>query len=205
MEKRKIGIMGGTFNPIHYGHLTLARTSYEVCELDEVIFIPTGQPYLKNQSNLASKEMRLEMTKLAIEDIPFFSWSNLEQKREGNTYTCDTIKELRLLYPQVRFYFIMGADSLFSIENWKNPEIIFEYCTLVVAVRDEKAMDELQKKGDDLSQRFGAVVELLPMHQIHISSTDIRNRIMRREGINELLPPKVADYIRYHHLYLQRT
>lgn len=203
MEKsvKRKGIMGGTFNPIHVGHLLLAETAKETFKLDEILFIPSGYPYMKDTTEIAAKEMRLEMTRLAIADNPAFRLSAIEVEREGNTYTFETLLALKDMEPDTEFYFIAGADSLYSMELWKNPQLVFHNCTVLAAVRDDMHREELQKQMEYLKDKYNARIYLLPLKEITISSTDIRNRWKEKKSIRYMVPQKVIDYMREHHLY----
>lgn len=203
MEKsvKRKGIMGGTFNPIHLGHLLLAETAKEAFKLDEILFIPSGQSYMKDTAEIAAKEMRLEMTRLAIVDNPDFRLSAIEVEREGNTYTFETLLTLREREPDTEFYFIAGADSLYNMETWKHPHIVFHNCTVLAAVRDNMHKEELQKQIQYLKEKYNAVIYLLPLKEITISSTDIRNKWKQKKSIRYMVPKTVIDYMREHHLY----
>ena len=131
----KVGIMGGTFNPIHNGHIALAQSAYKTLALDKVLFMPSGKSYMKNR--VLDARQRIAMIDRAISPYPYFELSTIEVERAGNTYTSETLRLLNQQNPQIHYYFIMGADSLFHIETWKDPEIIFSLSTLVCAVRDE--------------------------------------------------------------------
>ena len=194
----KVGIMGGTFNPVHNGHIALAQCAYETLSLDKVLFMPSGKSYMKN--DVLDAEHRIAMIERAIAPYPYFELSNIEVNRAGNTYTYETLELLKQQHPQIRYYFIMGADSLFHIETWKNPEVIFSLSTLVCSVRDEYHMEELENKRDELIRK-GADVILLQMPKIDISSSDIRNRVARGLTINEFVPDSVSRYILQEHLY----
>ncbi len=198
---KKIGIMGGTFNPIHIGHLLLGQWAMEEAELDGVAFIPTGNSYLKDRSELLPGEERLAMTRLAISDRECFCSLDMEVERGGDTYTCETLDALHTLYPQAKLYFIVGADCLFSIENWYHPEEIFKRCILLAASRGGMPMELLEQKQRELTQKYGAEIQLTAFPNIEISSTDIRRR--RREGrsIRYLVPDSVRDYIEYKGYY----
>lgn len=199
-NKRK-GIMGGTFNPIHVGHLLLAETAKETFSLDEILFIPSGHSYMKDSRHIAPKEMRLEMTRLAIADNPCFRLSAIEVEREGNTYTFETLLALKEGEPDTEFYFIAGADSLFNMESWKNPHIVFRNCTVLAAVRDDMNKDTLQAQIQYLNEKFDAEIYLLPLKEITISSTDIRNKWKQKKSIRYMVPDQVIDYMKEHHLY----
>lgn len=199
--KKKVGIMGGTFNPIHLGHLLLAETARETFLLDEIMFIPSGHPYMKEIKDVADKKVRLEMTKLAISNNPDFSLSSMEVEREGNTYTFETLLKLKEQHPTTAFYFILGADSLYGLELWKHPEIICSHCVILAAVRDNKKPKDLHVQIEYLEGKYHAKIKLLPLKEITISSTDIRSRIKHRKSIRYLVPDKVIDYIKENNVY----
>lgn len=202
IEKKKTGIMGGTFNPIHIGHLLLAENARDVFGLDEILFVPSGLSYMKSEIEIVDKKMRLEMTRLAIEDNPFFKLSMLEVEREGNSYSYETLEALRELDPETELYFIVGADSLFSMETWKRPEIIFQSCTILVAARDEKDNNELKEQIAYLDKKYKAKIGVVAMKEISISSTDIRDRIQKGKSIRYMVPDSVIAYIERHRLYM---
>lgn len=200
----KIGIMGGTFNPIHNGHLLLAEAAREELGLDKIWFMPSGNSYMKAGITIASKEDRIQMTTLAIENNPYFELSLLETERAGATYTCDTLLQLKRDFPKYEFYFILGADSLLSIDRWKHPEIIMKNCVLTTAVRDGK-MRETQEKAAELKERFQAKIRLLPERNIDISSTEIRTRIKEGRSVKYMVPENVLNYLRERSLYQIQT
>lgn len=201
MLGKTIGIMGGTFNPIHTGHLLLAQAALEEAELSEVMFLPSGISYLKAEEQVLSGERRLEMTKLAVEDNPAFTVSDMEIRRKGNTYTCDTLRQLRQEAPQNTFYFILGADCLFGMENWYRPQEIFDSCRILAAVRDTVGEEALRIQADRLRERFGADIRLLHLPRVDISSTDIRERVEKGKSIRYMVPEKVRAYILDNNLY----
>ncbi len=203
MGKKKTGIMGGTFNPIHIGHLLLAENAKEAFGLDEILFVPSGLPYMKNGIEIADKWMRLEMTRLAVSDNPAFVLSSAEVEREGNSYTWETLELLRDKEPETEFFFIEGADSLFAMESWKNPEIIFRDCTILAAVRDGKDDDDLREQIARLEKKYGARIGLIGMKEISFSSTDIRERIRNGRSIRYMVPDKVIEYIKKYRLYME--
>ena len=197
----KIGIMGGTFNPIHTGHLLLAEYAKEACHLDKIFFIPTGNSYMKEQREILSGEVRLEMVDLAIEGVEGFESSDIEIVREGNTYTCDTLAELKLRHPSARFYFLTGADSFLSLHKWRNPDKIMEQATLVVVTRDGVSYETLENQKAYLLEHYGGEVELVAFPTIDISSSDIRKRIKEGKSIRFQLPDSVREYISKNNLY----
>ena len=197
----RIGILGGTFNPIHNGHLKLAEAARKAEQLDKILIMPSGHSYLKSHMQVLDGQKRYEMVKLAVSDIPYLSASDMEIIRAGNTYTYETLTLLKKQYPDDIFYFIMGADNLFSIENWVKPEVIFANCIILVAVRNHMDDDCLKAKAEELKARFLADIRLLPFDAVSISSTQVRNCVLNGEPIDTLVPKKVASYIRKQHLY----
>lgn len=195
---KKVGIMGGTFNPIHMGHLMLAENAREEFALDEVWFIPTGYSYMKenrrDKKGPVSTE-RLEMTEIAVESNPYFRCLDIEVRREGYTYTYETVEELRRLYPDTEFYFIFGADCLYEIEHWKEPERIFAACDIIAAVREDFDASQMQDKIDALCAKFNARIHFLPFREIAISSTDIRERVRLGKSIRYMVPDMIICYI----------
>ena len=198
MEQRKIGIMGGTFDPIHNGHILIAKHAYEIYHLDEVIFIPSGVSYLK--SGVSDAMHRLEMTKLSIKEIPYFSYSTMEIERKGNTYTFETLEKLHKLHPDWDLYFILGADQLLHIDKWYQPQKIFQACTLICSVRDDSDIHVIQEKGKEL-EKMGAKILYLDIEPILISSTNLRQLIKNHQSIDSFVPKAVASYILQEHLY----
>ena len=199
--KKKVGILGGTFNPIHIGHLILAERALEECELDEILFIPSGQPYFKSTAEVLDKKVRISMTGNAIEDNPNFALSTIETDREGNSYTYETLQLLKRDNPDTSYYLILGADTLFQIEQWKNPEIIMSLAGIIGAVRDDKNADDLKNKAAELEEKFSTEVHILRMPHIGVSSSDIRERIRTGKNVRYMLPDKTLEYIKKNKLY----
>lgn len=198
---KQIGIMGGTFNPIHLGHLLLAEWAMDAVRLDQVWVIPTGVSYMKNADEIVSAEHRLRMAQLAVEGNPFFRCLDVEVRRKSRTYSYETMELLRERYPEDAFFFILGSDCLFSIETWKYPERIFQCCTLIAAVRDDAVTDEIEEKRHALEQKFGGRILLLPFLRMSLSSTEIRQRIRNGQSIRYLVPDNVLSYIEEKGLY----
>lgn len=194
----RIGIMGGTFNPIHIGHLLLAEWVLDALQLKEVWFIPTGIPYKKKSNELVSGEDRFHMTMLATKNNSHFKCLDMEVKREGYTYSYETLELLKAKHPENDYFFITGADCLFSIESWKYPERIFRCCTLVAAVRDYVSIKEMETQKLLLEHKFSLgchKIVLFPFIQLSISSTEIRQRISRGQSVKYLVPEDVLSYI----------
>jgi len=196
-KNMKIGIMGGTFNPIHYGHLVTAEEALSQFKLDRVIFIPTGQPPHKTTCKLASPEDRYMMTVMATASNSHFFVSRIETDRKGKSYTIDTLKELKFTYGEsATFYFITGADAILEILTWKNPEEIITMCKFIAATRpgyNLSRIEELKITKDSIS--------IMEIPALAISSTDIRERIKTNRPIKYLLPESVCNYLLKNDLY----
>lgn len=197
----RIGIMGGTFSPIHFGHIKLAQAAYDEFSLDKVLFIPSGNSYLKN--DVLDSRHRLEMTRLAVEGTEYFEVSTIEIDRGGNSYSFETLEELKVIYPTSDLFFIVGADSFLYMDKWKEPSRIFKNATILVAVRDDSTLEDLKVKRHEYFDRFKAKVEFLSIEHIDISSTDIRNSIISGEPIDGKVPERVLKYIENQKLYLK--
>ena len=199
---KKIGIMGGTFNPIHNGHLLLAQTAYCDYGLDEVLFMPNKNPTYKDATLLASNEARVEMIKRAILNNPAFQLSTLELEREGNTYTVDTLDILTNRNPDTQYYFIMGADSLFYFDAWRQPEEILKKAILLVANRNQMSESALKGQIEYLKNQYENVsIELLEAPAFAVSSYDIRERIKDERNVQYMTPDLVIAYMKKHGLY----
>ena len=201
----KIGIMGGTFDPIHIGHLLLGEFAYEDFGLDEIWFLPNGNPPHKETADTGtSLEHRIEMIRKAIEGVPHFRLNLHEANTEEHSYTYRTMQEFNQIFPEHEFYFILGADSLFSIEQWKYFREIFPTCTILAAMRDDKDAREMQRQILYLTEKYGARIRLLQAPLLEISSTVIRDRASRDLGVRYMVPDSVAEYIRTNHLYKKK-
>ncbi len=211
-EIRNIGIFGGTFDPIHNGHLMIAEAALRECRLDEVIFIPAGRPPFKdNRPGLASGKKRLRMVRLAISGNPHFSVSDLEIRSREISYTYVTLEKLRDLYPGSELYFIVGEDSLYSLDQWKCPERITSAARIVCARRAGEYDSAGTRKDKDLKTQcailkatLGADIRILSTPYIDLSSTDIRNRILGGYGARYLVPDAVWHYILQNRTYSGR-
>lgn len=203
-KRKKIGIMGGTFDPVHIGHLILGEKAFEQMGLDKVWFMPSGNPpHKQNRSGRASDEQRVEMVRKAISGNPHFELSLMEMNEEGYTYTYRTLETLASQNPDTDYYFIIGADSLYSFATWKEPERICRACTLVVATRNHTPIKELNEEMTYLSQQFGGQFLRLDTLNIDISSAQIRKWIKKGESIKYYVPAEVEEYIQNQHIYLR--
>lgn len=202
----KIGIMGGTFDPIHNGHLFLAKQAFMEYELDCIWFMPSGQPPHKKDHKIAEVQDRCAMVELAIDNEPGFAFSDFETSRQGNSYTAKTLTLLREDYPEHEFYFIIGADSLYEIEKWYCPETVMENATLLVASRDyEEDHLPIDQQIKYLQEKYHGNIYQIHCKEVDISSEEIRNMIAREKSIITYVPKEVAQYIENHHLYRKET
>ena len=204
----RIGIMGGTFNPIHKGHIQIAQSAYEQFDLDEVWFMPNHIPAYKANDQIVSGAERLAMVELAIKDIPYFQSSDYELQREGNTYTCDTLKGLTMEHPEDDFYFIMGADSLMYFDKWVHPEQITALAQILVAARDHSTKKQLLNKITQLEQLYsGSHFHLIKCAEIACSSSKLREEIhhhpeLSSNHVQQYIDCDVLEYIRQKKLYM---
>ena len=195
----KVGIMGGTFDPIHIGHLILAMEAINYKNLDEVWFIPTGNPNFKQDKNVTDKQKRFEMVKIATQDNDKFKVCDYEIKKNGVTYSWETMKYLRENYDN-DFYFIMGEDSLMSVETWKNAEDFLKNTKILACIRRQEEMSKLDEKIDELKSK-GYFVDKIPASFIDISSTKIREKVQSNQDFRYFLPNQVFEYIMRNKLY----
>lgn len=188
--------MGGTFDPIHNGHLVAASEVAYRFQLDQVVFVPTGQPWQKAGRNVTAAEHRYLMTMVATASNPRFTVSRVDIDRKGPTYTIDTLRDLRELFPDAELYFITGADSLASIMSWRDWEVMLEMANFVGVTRPGY---ELSKDMLPLESQTG--IELIEIPAMAISSTDCRERAREGEPVWYLVPDGVVQYIAKNNLY----
>jgi len=215
---RKIGICGGTFDPIHFGHIEGAKCAYETLNLDAIIFLPSGEPPHKLNHMSTPRDMRCDMVRLALEDekLEYASISEIEIERQGYSYTIDTLKELYAgnlpvsVLPliqngeKIRFYYIIGADVLADLHNWKNSDEVFLLCDFIVLMRPGYDKSEFEKNKTRL-KKLGAVLHEAEMNQIDLSSSEIRESVNNGQSISEMVSPSVERYIQEHKLYSDKT
>ncbi len=195
MDKHKIGILGGTFNPIHNAHIELAKAAYEQYGLEKVLIMVSPNPPHKAGRVIADVAHRNEMVKLAIKPYEYMEFSDFEQKRDGFIYTAKTLTLLNEQYPKNHYYFIVGGDSLDSIDKWYHPEIVLARCTLLAAGRDDIYDEKLIKRIDELNIKYDADIRMVKMKRFDVSSTEVR------AGDLEDVADSVVSYIRKYGLY----
>ena len=195
MAKKKIGILGGTFNPIHNGHLMLAKEAYEQHNLDKVWIMVSPNPPHKAGTTIVDVTHRNNMVKVAIEPYSFMELSTYEQRREGYIYTAETLTLLKKDYPENEYYFIIGGDSLENIEKWYHPEIVLANCILLAAGRDDFFNEALISRINELNEKYNADIRMVKMQPMDVSSTEIR------AGEFDDIPDSVRKYIKENQLY----
>lgn len=194
-HQKKIGIMGGTFDPIHIGHLILGESACQQFCLDRVLFMPSGNPPHKIGRQGATNEQRTEMVRLAIAGNPHFELSLLEMHEEGYSYTMQTLRKLHEEMPDTEFYFIMGADSLLAFDTWKRPDEIARLCVIAAAVRDGLSSQKMEEGIEHVRSRYSADVRLLKSPNLDISSHMIRQWVSEGRSIRYYVPEAVRQYI----------
>ncbi len=197
----KIGVMGGTFDPIHNGHLIGAEYARTSLNLEKLIFIPSGVHPFKDNKKISQSKDRINMISSAIETNKYFEISFIEINRMGTTYTIDTIKKLKEEYREDEIYFIIGSDILLEIEKWKNFRELISICKFILLYRPGKEDAGIEKKIKELNLSYGVQFEKVKSPLIEISSTEIRDRVKNRLSIKYLVPESVEDYILKHNLY----
>jgi nicotinate-nucleotide adenylyltransferase len=196
--------MGGTFDPIHYGHLVIANEVLSLFELDKIIFIPTGTPPHKVVKGLTSSYHRYMMTQFATMTNPDFDVSDIETTKSTVSYTIDTIRKLISGNEEDQFYFITGTDAVLELPAWKNTSEILSMCTFIAVNRPGYVVEGLDKKIKAITDKYGGEIFITKAPQLHISSTDIRNRIAEKKPVKYLLPETVEQYILKNGLYKEK-
>ncbi len=199
--KKSLGILGGTFDPVHYGHLLAGEWAREVYRLDQLVFMPAARPPHKDLAGVLGSQHRSRMVELAVNDNPGFSVSTLEQEREGFSYTVDTVRYYLQEYPGVEIYFIIGVDALQLIYTWKDVEQLVELCQFIVVTRPGYILDKSDPALQSLPDALWERLTLLSIPGLEISSSDIRRRVSKGLSIRYLLPPAVEKYIQENNLY----
>ena len=197
----RLGIYGGSFDPVHLGHLLLAETCREECELDRVLFLPCGQSPHKPNGAIASGNQRAEMLPFAVAGDPRFGVCRIELERSGPSFTVETLRQLHVEQPESELFFLMGADSLADLPLWREPHAILELATIVAVNRGQRVPPDLAS----LEARLGSIVRnrvrLITMPAIELSATEIRKRVRSGLSLRFRVPRAVEEYIRQNALY----
>jgi len=199
-DRTRVGVLGGTFDPVHWGHLLLAEQARDQLCLDRLLFVPAGLPWRKLDRPISPVWQRVEMVRLALEGSPF-ELSLLEAERPGPSYTADTLEQLRALMPAADLYFVMGHDALLDLPEWHRAEDIVELAWLAVARRPDRSGEEALAQVARRLPRVRERVVWLEMPLLGISGSDIRRRVREGRSIRYLVPAAVEDYIHRHGLY----
>ena len=199
VDKKRIGILGGTFNPIHLGHLMIAEMALEAFNLNRVIFVPAKEPPHK-EADVIEAKYRLEMVHAAVLDNPNFLVSDVEMKREGKTYTIDTVRYFYNTYgPTTEFFFIAGTDTIQNLPTWKYIEELLDMCEFIGAIRPG-ATEDIGESIEWFGQR-GSRIHILEVPEIKLSATDLRYRLRQGLSTRYMLPRSVYQYIKRHKIY----
>jgi nicotinate-nucleotide adenylyltransferase len=201
MDCRKIGILGGTFDPIHNAHLLLGEAAREQFGLDRIIFIPNNLAHYVNRNDVSSGDIRYQMVKMAISDNPYFTCSRLEIDKPEGSYTIDTINDLKLMYPGDELYLILGGDSVIGIDSWYKADELLKSCIILTAVRANDDLAALDNKRRELADKYGADIRLLNFNRNDISSTEIRQRVKTGRSVRYLMPDSCIEFMCIKGLY----
>ena len=200
-DMRSLGILGGTFDPIHYGHLIAAEHVHYEFGLDRILVVPNANPPHKENSEVLDADRRYHMVELAIKNNPILELSSLEMKKQGFSYTVDTVDHYRNQFPGTEIYFITGADSLFFMDTWKDLRRLVELCTFIVVTRPGYSIDRKNEVLEKLPHTLWDKMKQLQIPGLDISSSDIRKRVAEGKPIKYLLPLQVEEYILAQGLY----
>ena len=202
MKKKRVGIMGGTFDPIHIGHLVIAELVRDEFSLDKVVFIPAAEPPHKLNQKVTRAEHRYVMTEMAIASNPHFEISDIEMRRTGPSYTINTMTELVKDFGDDNdFYFIVGADSILDLPNWDRVDDLLNLCHFVGTSRPGCIVD-MEKMKAELGEIAGEKIHIIETPELEISSTDIRRRLSKGTSIKYIVPAEVEEYIYKNKLYI---
>ncbi len=201
MESRRIGILGGTFDPIHNAHLLLGESAREQFGLDRVIFMPNNLGHHKNREEITAGDIRYQMVKMAISENPFFTCSRLEIDKPDGTFTYNTVQELKLMYPGDELYLILGGDSIIGLDSWYKAEELMKSCIFLAAVRSMDDLPALDKKRRELAEKYGADIRIMTFNRMDISSTEIRQKVRMGRSVRYLMPDQCIEFMCIKGLY----
>lgn len=200
-EIKSLGILGGTFDPIHYGHIVAAECARDAFHLDRVIFVPAARPPHKDLVEVLDSRRRYEMVEIAARDNPNFEVSALELERKGLSYTVETMAIYLQKYPGAKIFFIMGVDALMLINTWKDIDRLVQLCNFIVVTRPGYQLNREEERFQGLPELLWQKVSILPIPGLFISSSDIRKRVSQGSTIKYLLPLAVEKYILENRIY----
>jgi nicotinate-nucleotide adenylyltransferase len=201
VKAKRIGIMGGTFDPIHYGHLVAAEAAREAFCLEKIIFVPAGIPPHKVQEEVTPARHRYLMTLLAIMSNPYFEISRIDLERGGVTYTVDTLADLKKEFSEAIIYFITGADAILEILSWKSPAQVMSMADFIAVTRPGHDLDQLSEALGSFYSEFQEQIHILEIPPVGISSTALRRRLKEGRTVRYLVPDTVVTYIENRGLY----
>lgn len=201
---KRLGIMGGSFNPPHIGHFLMAETAMTKLELEKVLFIPTGKIVYKPENERASGIHRYKMLKTVVERNPGFCITDMEIVQPETTYTANTLKRLKAALPDTKLNFIVGADSLDYMDRWYKPTTIFELCTVAAMKRSSIPEEKFLDKVQYLKNTFSADIKIVDMPYVDVSSTELRERIQKGKSIRYLCDDEIIEYISKNKLYIKQ-
>ena len=196
----RIALVGGAFDPVHFGHLAAAQTVYESFDVDRVVLMPLGDAPHKSLSSTPAAE-RYEMVREAVRDNPALAVSDMEIRRGGKTYTVDTLRQIKDINPDMDIYFVMGADEFKAIDTWREPESLFSLCRVIAVSRPGYDTASLIKKTAEVKERYVGEASFLEVPSLDISSSDLRKRIRDGRSVKYLIPKEAEEYIIRHDLY----
>ncbi len=199
---KKFAVLGGTFDPVHNGHISVAREILQKTDIEKVLFIPSGMPPHKDIHEVTDSKTRLEMTMLAVEGEKNMCVSSIEIERKGMTYTVDTISQLKKkLGEKSKFKFIIGADAMHYISTWKDYKKLLKICDFVVVTRPGYKKNQLVSEIEDIEKNFGCDIQFVEVEPVEISSSMVRENVKKGLSVKDMVPEKVAEFIAENKLY----
>lgn len=199
--KKKIGILGGTFNPPHLGHLYIAEQAWREFSLDKVLVLPVGDPPHKKNANVLDKDIRLAMAELFAKERPYLKVCTLEMDREGYTYTVDTLTAIDQHVYGAELFYLIGTDTLYELVTWKNFQKVFAMIAFICIMRPGDSREDAEEKISQLSRDYGAVIHLSKGFAPDISSTEIRRRFAEGKSVKQFVPKSINEFMEKNHVF----